>query len=262
MALWTRGKIINMRVHSIGLVLIVLGILVLSSSFTKNQAFAVSGTGVGIRKDGPEYAHLNDTVQYSISVFNLGDYWMRNTTVKDVFPNGTSKSWKVPDLAPLGQPGATFNVSGILYTIREADLLPANYSSSIINDTMGLPIVVNHAEVAGYADVQGVGLLVRAETNFPTIIQIPVVGGYSVSLKTTITSTPTITQINLLTIIATISTLVVIAQTSGLRTKRLARRIIQCRIIDENSNRTIIHKAYSCQCEIHTERTKAFRART
>jgi len=226
--------------------LTMLCICVLCSSFTKNQAFAVSGTGVGIRKDGPEFARLNDTVEYSISVFNLGDYWMKNTTIMDMFPNGTSSSWKVPDLAPLGQPGDLFNESGIFYTIREEDLLPPNYSSSIINNTTGLPIVVNHAEVAGYADVNGVGLLVSAETNFPTIVLAPVVGGYSITIKTTGSPTPTIIQINLLTIITTaISTFVAIAQTNGLCTKRPAKRIIQHRIIDENSNRTIIRKAHS-----------------
>jgi uncharacterized repeat protein (TIGR01451 family) len=202
---------------------------VVSFSFTKSQALAVSGTGVGIRKDGPEEANLKDTVAYSITVYNLGDYWMRNITVKDLFPNGTSSSWNVPDLAPLGQLGATFNISGILYTIREEDLLPANYSSSVINETTELPIVFNDAQVAGYADVRGRGLLVRAETNFSTIVHVPIVGGYSVNVKTTDSSTPTIIQIDMLTIITTISALVVVAHANDLRTEMLAKRISRVR---------------------------------
>jgi uncharacterized repeat protein (TIGR01451 family) len=223
------GKIRTMRVWHVALLLILVGILVLFSSSLNDRAFAVSGTGVGIREDGPEVAHLNDTIEYSIAVYNLGDYVIRNTTLTDTLPNGTSLSWKVPDLAPVGQAGSSYNKSGISYTILNADLLPPPSS-------VGLPIVINSAEVTGYAAVQGVGLQVQAETNYLTSVMIPVVGGYAVSIKTTDPSTPATGQITLLlfTITATFSLVAVSVQATRLRIGALIKRIIRFRIIEEN----------------------------
>lgn len=152
-------------------------LVVSSPLLMKSHASGLSGIGIGIRKEGPTFANINDTIAYVIVVYNLGDYWIRSTTVTDRFPNGTSSSWNVSDLAPLGHSGDSFNVSGILYTIRYADVSSSDF-------------VLNHAEATGYADVQGSPVLVHAETNFLTFVHVPV-GGYSVSITTKGVSTPT-----------------------------------------------------------------------
>jgi len=152
------------------LLLILLGlVLVIYSSMVKVDVSATS-TGIGIRKDGPTKAKVGDTISYAITVINLGDYWDRNVTVTDKFPNGTSKSWNIPDLAPLLQSGHQHTISGIEYTIRLGDVLPQQP-----------PNVVNNAKVTGYADVNGLHQPVQAETNFPTIIVTPPVAIFTES---------------------------------------------------------------------------------
>lgn len=213
-----------MVAHDIAVLLILVGILVPFCSSLNVQALPVSGTGVGIREDGPEVAQLDAMIEYSITVYNLGDYWIRNITLTDTFPNGTSVSWKVPDLAPMGEAGSSYNKSGIGYTIMMEDLLPPPSSGN--DSALGLPIVINTAEVIGYADVQDLGLLVQAETNYLTSVIIPFLGGYSVSIKTTDPSMPATGQIDflLLTITATISILAVGVEATRLRIRTLGKR--------------------------------------
>jgi uncharacterized repeat protein (TIGR01451 family) len=153
----TKRGTFNVRRARLGLLLIIFDVLVFSSSLLmKNEVSALCGTGVGIRKDGPARAYLNETIEYAITVYNLGDYWIRNATIPDLFPNGTSKSWNVPDLAPLGQLGDSFNISNVLYTIQD-------------NMFHGNPAyIINHAEVTGYSDTQGLSAAVSALTNYVT----------------------------------------------------------------------------------------------
>jgi uncharacterized repeat protein (TIGR01451 family) len=131
---------------------------------------SASATGIGIREDGPTQAQVGATISYTITVTNLGDYWDRNITLTDKFPNGTSSSWNVPDLAPLLQTGHEFEISQIQYTIGPGDVLPQNP-----------PNVVNNVQVTGYADVNGLPELVQAETNYPTIILTPPVAIFTES---------------------------------------------------------------------------------
>lgn len=158
-----------------------------------SQVNALSGIGIGIRKDGPFQAAVGDTIQYAITVYNLGDFWIRNITIADVFPNGTVTTWVSPDLLPVGQVGDSFNISQIPYTIRDQDVILQNS-----------PHVLNHAEVTGYADTGGLGLVVHAETNFATFVMRPIVGGYAVSIKTLGLSTPTIVYIVLVLSVTTL----------------------------------------------------------
>lgn len=169
-----------MRIVRLWLVLIIVAVLLISLSLLMNcQAFALSGTGVGIRVDGVALAYIGERIEYVITVQNLGDYWIRNTTVTDTFPNGTSVSWKIPDLAPLGQLGDSFNVSSIFYTIQYKDVCFGNVS-----------YIINHAEVTGYSDIQGLKASALAKTDYLTFVQSVPVGGYSISIKTRGTSTP------------------------------------------------------------------------
>jgi uncharacterized repeat protein (TIGR01451 family) len=152
------------------LLLILLGLsLVLYSSMVKVEVSAL-GTGIGIRKDGPPKAQVRDKISYTITVINLGDYWDRNITVTDKFPNGTSSSWNIPDLAPITRAGHQFSIFGIQYTIKLGDVLPQQP-----------PNVVNNAKVTGYADVSGLPQLVQAETSYPTIILTPPVAIFTES---------------------------------------------------------------------------------
>lgn len=152
------------------LLLILLGFLAVSYFSVGKVEVSALGTGIGIREDGPSKAQVGDTISYAITAINLGDYWDRNLTVTDRFPNGTSSSWNIPDLAPLLQSGHQFTLSGIQYTVKAGDVLPQQP-----------PSVVNNAKVTGYADVNGSGQLVQAETNFPTIILFPPVAIFTVS---------------------------------------------------------------------------------
>jgi uncharacterized repeat protein (TIGR01451 family) len=174
-----------------GLLLIIFDVLVIFLSLLmKSQAFALSGTGVGIREEGPQLAHVGDTIEYAIVVYNLGDYWIWNATITDTFPNGTSSSWQAPNLAPLGQSGSSFSISSILYTIQYTDLFAGNLS-----------YITNHAEATGYLDIQGLQTSVHAETNYRTIVLGIPVGGYSISIKTMGASTPTTIYVILLSIV-------------------------------------------------------------
>jgi hypothetical protein len=113
-------------------------------------------------------------ISYNITVFNLGDYWDRNLTVTDEFPNRTSSLWKVPDLAPSLQPGNQYTIHGILYAIRPTDVL----------GNPPLEYVDNDANVTGYAYVGGsngsIPDRIQAEASFPTTITVLAVGGCSV----------------------------------------------------------------------------------
>lgn len=151
------------------LLLIILVFLFVCSTAEMVRVSA-SGTGIGVRKDGPSKAQVGQTISYSITVINLGDYWDRNLTVTDKFPDGTSSSWNIPDLAPLLQPGHSYTISGISYTIKPGDVLP-----------LSPPSIINNAKVNGYADVSGLHLSVQAETNFPTIILTPPVAIFTES---------------------------------------------------------------------------------
>jgi uncharacterized repeat protein (TIGR01451 family) len=155
------------------LLLVILGFLLVYSTAEKVSVSA-SGTGIGILVDGPSQAQVNQIILYKITVVNLGDYWDRNLTVTDKFPNGTSSSWKVPDLAPSQQPGHQYTISAISYRVRPVDVVsqpPPNHVDS-------------NATVTGYAyvSVSNVTILdaVQAEASFPTVIGILAVGGYSV----------------------------------------------------------------------------------
>jgi uncharacterized repeat protein (TIGR01451 family) len=149
----------------------VFGFSVIFYSFpVKSQASSLSGTGIGIRKDGPLKAKTGETIEYTITVYNLGDYWIRNITVTDIFPNGISSSWAIPDLAPLDQTGDSFTISGILYTIQNGDVLAGPPSH-----------IQNHAEVTGYVDIEGLSKPVYASTDYPTLIIKPPVACFTVS---------------------------------------------------------------------------------
>lgn len=186
-----------MRRANLWLPLVILEVFVIFPSLLMmTQASPVSGIGIGIRKDGPVQAYVGDTIVYSITVYNLGDYWITSAAVTDTFPNGTSSLWNVPDLAPVGQLGNSFNISGILYTIQEKDVVGGNPS-----------YVINHAEAVGYSGPQGLNVSVFAETNYVTSVlargHIPV-GGYSIGIKATNTSTPTTVYTNLLFIMTAV----------------------------------------------------------
>jgi uncharacterized repeat protein (TIGR01451 family) len=168
-------------------------LMISSSSLMRGQASALSGTGVGIRVDGVEQAFVRDTIEYAISVYNLGDYWIRNATITDTFPNGTSSTWNITDLAPLGQSGNSFHISGIFYTIQEEDVFFGNSY-----------YIINHAETTGYSDIRGLNTSVVAKTDFITFVLGVPVGGYSVGIKTRDTSTPTAIYTILLVVIAAV----------------------------------------------------------
>jgi uncharacterized repeat protein (TIGR01451 family) len=151
-----------------------------------NRASALSETGIGIRMDGQLHAALGETIEYQVTIFNLGDYWIKNITVTDTLPNGTSRVWITPNLAPQGLPGNSFNLTDISYTIEKEDIPLTDTNSSSI---------VNQAEAVGYAEVQQLGLLVRAETNFPTFVLTTPVGGYTASIEIPETQDPNATHL-------------------------------------------------------------------
>jgi uncharacterized repeat protein (TIGR01451 family) len=159
--------------HRVLLVTISVAFIMCSLSMV-NKSYALNSIGVGIRKDGQLRAAIGERIEYQVTIFNLGDYRVENITITDLFPNRTSKVWPIPYLSPQGQPGDSLNVSHISYTVELSDLIFPN---------SGTPYIVNHAEVVGYAAVQGLGLFVHAETNFPTFITTTPVGGYTVDAK-------------------------------------------------------------------------------
>jgi uncharacterized repeat protein (TIGR01451 family) len=164
-----------MRSKSLLLILILLGASAILRSFMMDsKAFALSKTGIGITKEGPLTAQVGETIEYTITAYNLGDFWIRNITVKDDLPNNTILLWDIPDLAPLNETENSFTIE-ILYTISETDVIATP-----------IPHIQNQAEVTGYVDVEGLSEMVYANTSFPTkIIEIPVlVGGYSFPIET------------------------------------------------------------------------------
>ena len=168
-----------MRVVRLWLLLILVDVLLISLSISMNsQAVALSGTGVGIRLEGVALARLGEQIEYVITAQNLGDYWITNTTVTNTLPNGTSLSWKIPDLAPQGKSGNSFNVSNIFYTVKYKDV-------SFVGN---LSIVVDHAQVGGYSVIQGLKAVAFAKTDYYTFLQGVPVGGYSVNVKISNTS--------------------------------------------------------------------------
>jgi uncharacterized repeat protein (TIGR01451 family) len=174
-----------------------LGFLLVCST-PKGIKVSASGTGIGIRVEGPPRAEINQTISYNITVINFGDYWDRNLTVTDNFPNGTSTSWKIPDLAPLAQPGYKYTIFDLLYVIRLEDVV-----------SQPLPWYIdNNVTVTGYAYVTVWNVTVinpiLAETSFPTVIGLPV-GGYSISLEPACLHTPTITYFTLVFAVVAIS---------------------------------------------------------
>ncbi len=152
-------------------------------------SYAQDSVGIGIQKEGQLKAAIGETIEYQVTISNFGQYGIENITVTDTLPNGTSHIWPVAYLSPQGQPGDSLNISHISYTIDENDLLFSNPNS---------PYIINHAEVVGYAVVQGVALLVRAETNFPTFIILVPVGGYTVDTKIVSGQNPIIVQLFLI----------------------------------------------------------------
>jgi uncharacterized repeat protein (TIGR01451 family) len=153
------------------------------------KSYALDSVGIGIQKEGQLKATIGETIEYQVTISNLGQYRIENITITDRLPNGTSRIWPVAYLSPQGEPGDSLNISHISYTVDENDLLFANPNS---------PYIINHAEVVGYAVVQGVALLVRAETNFPTFIILVPVGGYTVDVKIVSGQNPIIVQLFLI----------------------------------------------------------------
>jgi uncharacterized repeat protein (TIGR01451 family) len=139
------------------------------------------GVGIGILKEAPSYAAINSTISYSITVYNLGSYPITNITISDLFPNLTTVSWSAPDLSPMGQPGDSYNLTNILYTVRQQDVTSGNP-----------PFIDNHASVTGYVTIQSFTETVSAETSIATFISVPVVGGFAVQINTGEHSTTTI----------------------------------------------------------------------
>jgi len=176
------------RVHAALFLIVFSVMLVLSSSFMQSRVLALSGTGAGIRIDGPLSAFPGQTLVYIITVFNLGDFWIRNGTVMDTFPNGTSSFWNVTDLAPVGQLGDRYQISGIVYVVREADVPAAGDA----------PYITNHAEFVGYSDVQNQSVLIGAQADFLTIITERPAGGYSMAVGITPFWTTTATYLTVL----------------------------------------------------------------
>jgi uncharacterized repeat protein (TIGR01451 family) len=157
-------------------VLLLFTVVILLVCTTEKVKVSASGTGIGIRLDGPEQAVVNQTIYYTITVINLGDYWDKNLKVTNRFPDGTILSWNVPDLAPLLKPGHTYSITPIPYMIKTGDVLPSSP-----------PCIDDVAQVTGYTNVSGLQSSVQAETDFLTIIIArpppSVVGGYSVLLE-------------------------------------------------------------------------------
>lgn len=152
------------------------------SRFLLTSSYAADTTvGIGISKNGPSYAAINSTISYSITVYNLGSTSITNVTITDLFPNLTTVSWSVPDLSPMGQHGDSYNLTNILYTVRQQDVTSGNP-----------PFFDNHAEVTGYVTIQSFTETVNATTSVVTFISVPVVGGFTVSISAGEHSTTTI----------------------------------------------------------------------
>lgn len=185
--MWKGGVIL--RGFTLGLLALFVAALAMPFFLTRSYAFD-PGVGIGIRKDAPIFASLHSTISYSITVYNLGNYTITNVTITDTFPNYTTTSWSGPDLAPIGQPGDSFTIANILYTIREEDVVRGNPS-----------YILNHAATTGKVIIQTVTLPVSALTNIVTFMAPPV-GGFTVHMNIGDRSTPTIIYIAMLFITA------------------------------------------------------------
>ncbi len=170
--------------------LVIFSVAVVTCFFSMAQkSYGLDSVGIGIQKEGQLKATIGETIDYQVTISNMGQYGIENITVTDKLPDGTTQTWPIAYLSPQGQPGDSLNISHISYTVDENDLLFSNTDS---------PYVINHAEVVGYAVVQGVALLVRAETNFPTFIILVPVGGYTVDVKIVGGQNPIIIQLFLI----------------------------------------------------------------
>jgi uncharacterized repeat protein (TIGR01451 family) len=178
--------IVILRGFNLGLLALFVVALAMPFFLLTSSYAADPGVGIGIRKDAPSFAAVNSTISYSITVYNLGSYPIRNVTITDTFPNQTTISWIAPDLAPVGQPGDSFNVTNILYTIRQQDVVSGNP-----------PYILNHAAAAGYVNIQNVTLPVSALSNIVTFLSPPV-GGFTVHINIGDRSTPTTIYIAML----------------------------------------------------------------
>jgi uncharacterized repeat protein (TIGR01451 family) len=142
------------------------------SSFSLTSSYAAGNTvGIGISKNGPSYATINSTIFYFITAYNLGNTPITNVTISDLFPNSTTVSWSVPNLSPMGQNGDSYNLTNILYTVRQQDVTNGNP-----------PFFDNHATVTGYVTIQSFTEPVSAITSVVTFISMPV-GGFTVSIS-------------------------------------------------------------------------------
>ena len=168
-----------------------LGLILYSFSVT-GKSYALDTIGIGISKGGQLRAAIGERIEYQLTIVNLGEYRIENITVIDKFPNGTTEVWPIAYLSAQGQPGNSLNISHVSYTVEETDMISADPNFCY---------VVNHAEVVGYAAVEGLGLLVSAETNFPTFIMITPVGGHTVDVKIIGSQNPTAGQLLLLSLI-------------------------------------------------------------
>jgi len=173
--------------------MIVVTVLAASRIFL-TSSHADTSVGIGISENGPSYAILGSTISYSITVYNLGSTSITNVTITDLFPNLTTVSWNVPNLSAMGQYGESYNLTNILYTVRQQDV--TNSSP---------PYVDQHAGVTGYVTIKSFTEKVDATTSVVSFILGPVVGGFSVSISGREHSTRTIYPIVVFTLFLALS---------------------------------------------------------
>lgn len=158
-----------------------LALMIVASLTITAHSQTQQGVGIGIRNEGPDQAIVGQIISYSILVYNLGNYTITNLIITDKLPNQTTISWSGPSLLPKGQPGDSYSLSNILYTVRQQDILGGEFN-----------YVLNNANASGYSNVQGLKVPVNAVTNFATFLVSPV-GGYSFALETKSVSPQTTT---------------------------------------------------------------------
>jgi uncharacterized repeat protein (TIGR01451 family) len=158
-----------------------LVIVLAASRFLLTSSYAAGNTvGIGISKNGPSYAAINSTISYFITAYKMGTVQITNVTITDLLPNSTTVSWSVPNLSPMGQNGDSYNLTNVLYTVRQQDVISGNP-----------PFFDNHATVTGYVTIQSFTEPVSATTSVVTFISMPV-GGFTVSISPGKHSTTTI----------------------------------------------------------------------
>jgi uncharacterized repeat protein (TIGR01451 family) len=166
-----KGELI-LRRPFLWLLVTFVAVLAASRFLLASSYAADTSVGIGISKNGPGYATINSTISYSITVYNLGSTSITNVTITDLFPNLTTVSWSVPNLSPMGQQGDSYNLTNILYTVRQQDVTIGNP-----------PFVDNHAAVTGVVTIQSFSETVSAITSVVTFTSVPVVGGFAVSIS-------------------------------------------------------------------------------